>query len=674
MKLTSTATPRRKFEPREYQREAVNNFVPWYMHSPNPQALIALACGYGKTLAAAFCIEELQKMSPAARILWLIDRKELVTQTQKELAGYLDSPIGIEMSQSRAFDEPIVVASIASLHYDRLNEFSEHFQPDLVVVDEAHLGDGVARQLILAKLGGKTLYLTGTPTAGSAYRPLDFGEVLVRRTMDEGIRNKIVVPPVLIDQLGVDLSKARMYNGDYSEASLSKLLCQPGVLRRTADMIAANLNGHRSLIFASSMEHGQALAGQLYQRGIKVPQIYFDTPESQRRLIIDRFNAGEEQAIINNMILTKGFNSKGITQLFQLRPTKLPELLVQIISRGIRTDEASNKDHCRVFEIFNSATIDPKYLIQVPFERLEVEGVRQMKPVSQAAFVLSYMFNREELLKDPVATIRTKGSLVDAKKLHQVLNPVVGYDPTIADQEKTLLEAALAPPTDPEKDSSIKMLLAACRVKSLDEFLQRMDDQGWNYFPEAKIPVDDPAKLRANIAAIQVELSFAKRDYNVKTFLEDIEREKLLEPNGVSLREKLMGYHNRTNHWFRTGKASAAPYWLKPLSSQITAIRVDHQEPVFMVYDATSRVTRIPNREEREAIHYSYHIEETLVELDRETAEALGLPAKVAGELIKAGNVQAGALFKSRKTEIEEIHNYVQSYVSQQIQPSAFVL
>lgn len=672
MKLTTTTV--RKFVPREYQQEAVKNFIPWFVHSPNPKALIALACGYGKTLAAAFCIEELQKMKSDARVLWLIDRKELVTQTQKELASYLDSPIGIEMGDTEAFNTPIVVASIASLHYQRLNKFSTNFQPDLVIVDEAHLGDGITRQLILAKLGGKTLFLTGTPTAGSAYQPLDFGEVLVRRTMDEGIRNKIIVPPVLIDQIGVDLSKVRTYNGDYSEASLSKLLCQPGILRKTADLIAANLTGQRSLIFAASMKHGQALATILYQRGIKLPQIYFDTPEQQRRNIIDRFNAGQEPAIINNMILTKGFNSKGITQLFQLRPTKQPELLVQIISRGIRTDDASAKDHCRIFEIFNSDTINNKYLIQIPFERLEVEGVKQMKPVSQAAFILSYMFNRDELLSNPVTSIRNKGNLLNAQKLHEILNPNPGYDPTIADAEKALIEAAIAQPTAPEKDNSIQMLLSACHVKSLDEFLQQMDDQGWNYFPEAKIPINDADKLKAAIAEIQHQLSYAKRDYNVKAYLSDVQKEHLLEPDGVSLRVRLTGQHNRSGQWFRTGIASAVPYWIKPIGSQATAIRIDHQDPVYMVYDHESQATRLPTREEREYIHSSAYTEETLVELDSATAEALGLPTKVAGELIKASNVQAGALLKSRKTEIAEIHNYVQHYVIQQLQPAAFIL
>jgi hypothetical protein len=54
------------YAPREYQVECVAHFKPWYREPPQ-QGLIVLACGLGKTLTGAYCIENLMQQNPAPK-------------------------------------------------------------------------------------------------------------------------------------------------------------------------------------------------------------------------------------------------------------------------------------------------------------------------------------------------------------------------------------------------------------------------------------------------------------------------------------------------------------------------------------------------------------------------------------------------------------------------------
>jgi hypothetical protein len=94
----------------------------------------------------------------------------------------------------------------------------------------------------MERLPVHVLNMTGTAYAGTVFAPLDLGKPLVKRSMDYGIKNGYIVPPVLVEHLEVDLSHATIANGDYSESSLTKILSDPSILRRTAQMIAENLD------------------------------------------------------------------------------------------------------------------------------------------------------------------------------------------------------------------------------------------------------------------------------------------------------------------------------------------------------------------------------------------------------------------------------------------------
>ena len=664
-------TPRIDIPPREYQREAVSAFRSWFYEPERPEALISLACGMGKTLTAGYCIVDLLKVNAAAQVLWVIDRQELVEQTKKALEHDLHIPIGIEMGGKHAYAESIVVASMQSLHENRLAEFSSRFKPELVVFDEAHLGHGGLRASIMATTGkhhAKFLNMTGTPFMGTVFAPINLGEVLVSRSMDYGIKHGYIVPPVLVDQIRVDLSLASVSNGDYTEKSLTKLLCKENVLKRTASLISENMAGQKTLIAAASREHGQALAGALYKLGIKVPQIYYDTPKDSRKQILEDFQSGKTNVLINNLILVKGYNEPSITQMFNLRPTKLSDLTIQILSRGVRLDRNNDKKtHCRIFDIQNIADIDPKNAIHVPFEAQDREGVRQMVPISKAAFLVSYFFNKEQLQTDPIQAVKQKGELTDPTKLYNTLN--FGAQATTPDAiaTKKLLAQALMPPQSNETDNSINQLLTAARCPTLDHFMQRMDEAGLYYSPNGQVPIDQPEQLQSLISKWETEVISLKRDYDMKEFLRETTLEGILT-NKIKTSDVFKERHNRTVRWYRPWQPTTTPFWIKPIDAERTAIRIESKTMDYMVLNNKEGTIRTMLQTDWADIREASQKDEATVMLAQADIEEYNMPMAAVGSIISKMDKNAIVLHKSLEKEIQQVHAYVQDFMQKQIQ------
>lgn len=69
------------------QIEAVTNLEESFKHN-RPRALIQMATGSGKTIAAITAIYRLIKYGGARRVLFLMDRRNLGEQAEKEFQGF----------------------------------------------------------------------------------------------------------------------------------------------------------------------------------------------------------------------------------------------------------------------------------------------------------------------------------------------------------------------------------------------------------------------------------------------------------------------------------------------------------------------------------------------------------------------------------------------------------
>jgi DNA repair protein RadD len=86
----------------------------------------------------------------------------------------------------------------------------------------------------------------------------------------------------------------------------------------------------------------------LTSKGITCQAVLGDTPTKDRDTAINAFKTGKLRALVNNTVLTTGFNVPSIDLVALLRPTLSPGLYLQMVGRGARI--AEGKRQCVVLD------------------------------------------------------------------------------------------------------------------------------------------------------------------------------------------------------------------------------------------------------------------------------------------------------------------------------------
>ncbi|MGN6371324.1 MAG: DEAD/DEAH box helicase family protein [Phycisphaerae bacterium] len=138
----------REFRPdrtlRNYQIRAIDAVSTQFDQQSKRKFLLEMATGTGKTLLCAAMIRRFLATRNATRVLFIVDRTELVTQTMEDFQTILAEyqPVVFKDARRKAaglLGSSVVVATIQSLMTDR--RYRTEFTPfhfDLVINDEAH--------------------------------------------------------------------------------------------------------------------------------------------------------------------------------------------------------------------------------------------------------------------------------------------------------------------------------------------------------------------------------------------------------------------------------------------------------------------------------------------------------------------------------------------------------
>ena len=322
-----------KLELRDYQLEGVEKFEIWWL-GPELEALIALTMGMGKTITAAACIRRfLDKLKPDGRILWLTHREELIDQSKDEIQGYTGEACEIEKAEKYYTGKArILVASVQSLRGTRLEKLAKNFTFDLVICDEAHRALALTwMQVKQAFPEAKVLNLTATPFRTDIGNRLELGTILVEKNTTDGIRMGVLVPPKPIGKLEINLGAVKKRLGDYDVGSLAQLLCKEEIVQGCLELIDKNCRGHKSILFAASVDHGKLLAERLRSIGFHVGEVYGEVLTPERQGYYQGIKDGTVDIIINNLCLTEGFNLPALDVAIMLRPTRNAALYLQCL-------------------------------------------------------------------------------------------------------------------------------------------------------------------------------------------------------------------------------------------------------------------------------------------------------------------------------------------------------
>lgn len=370
MQLSSQNSSRPDFNPRWYQNEAVEQTLEFFHRKggwdydkncpvrANP--LICLPTGTGKSLVLAMLAFRILQIDPRARIIMGTHVKELIEQNADKLRWlWPNAPLGINSSglKSREYAAPIIYGGIKSMVGQMAeNGFSAFGHRDILLIDEAHLVSPntdtsyltFIQELLALNPWLKVIGLTATAyrvglghlTNGKIFTDVSYDLCNMEgfaRLLAEGYLSPVYPKPTNVK---LDVSGVGMSNGDFAQSALENAIDHFEITYEALkEMVAYGWNRRSWMIFAAGTNHAEHIAETLRTCfGISAAAVHSKMSGGRKAAdeIIKDFKRGRIRCIVNQNMLTTGFDFPPIDLIGMFRPTISTGLWVQMLGRGTR--------------------------------------------------------------------------------------------------------------------------------------------------------------------------------------------------------------------------------------------------------------------------------------------------------------------------------------------------
>lgn len=347
---------------RDYQEFAIQSVFDYFESGKTGNPLIGMPTGTGKSLVIAGLLRRIFELYPNQKVMMLTHVKELISQNYAKLKLlWPEASSGIYSSGLKSKDiwEKIIFGGIASV----AKNASLFGRVDLLIIDECHMvnpseNGQYAKFIAALKIRNpllKVIGLTATPYRlghGSIVEDGLFTDFCCDMTGMDAFNwfvNQGYLVPLIPRQteLTLDISGVKKVGGDYVASELANAIDKAEITERALrESLDVAYDRNRWLIFAAGVEHAEHIADMLTNMGVGCRPVHSKQTGKTRDDNIAWFSERSEdsRALVNNGVLTTGFDHPGIDLLLILRPTTSPGLWVQICGRGTRPDYASGYD------------------------------------------------------------------------------------------------------------------------------------------------------------------------------------------------------------------------------------------------------------------------------------------------------------------------------------------
>lgn len=313
---------------RDYQQQLVDDVRAAF--KGNRGVCMVLSTGGGKTATFTYIAENAAAKQKYTLII--AHRRKLIHQTSK---GF-DVPYSYIM-QGEEFvpDSMVHLATVQTIsrRLDRLN-----ISPDLIVVDEAHLGLSAAYMKVYEKFPlAKLLLVTATPERSDGR---GLGEVCQKMVigipMKELVRLGHLVPVRVFAPTLVDVSNVPTVKGDYDAGAVSALIDKPTVHGDILAHYRLLATGRTTMAFANTVKESKRLAELFRDNCIRAESLDAGVDDEFKDAVLARLQRGELDVVFNCQLYIEGLDIPEIDCIMDVSATQSVTRYLQKIGRGMR--------------------------------------------------------------------------------------------------------------------------------------------------------------------------------------------------------------------------------------------------------------------------------------------------------------------------------------------------
>ncbi|MCD6100055.1 MAG: DEAD/DEAH box helicase family protein [Candidatus Marinimicrobia bacterium] len=399
---------------RPYQKVAVSQVISSFV-SGREKMYIQMATGTGKTAVAAAIIAKLLTIGKIKKVLFMVDRDSLATQTVNKLNEY---GLGEYWEIKRLTTNPsdryadILVSTVQMLATgDKFTLYPNDFF-DLIILDECHrsyFGDW-HKVVEYFRKGDKKAVILGLTATPSDKETVNtdryFGPPVFRYTYRQAVKDDILADTIYYKfQTNVDLYGIHELGFDFDPEDLGRAVDVPQRNELIAEKYFEVINFEKekklkkALVFAASIKHANNLRYAFIRKYNELMGLPPDDAEAEDFIVaihtgmpnakdlireFQRINGRIKIAVSIDMLST-GIDAPDIEVLVMARPTKSKVLYAQMKGRGARKCEETGKDKFILIDFVDSWAIEEEVITN---EILEEEEETQYEEISEKPLVV----------------------------------------------------------------------------------------------------------------------------------------------------------------------------------------------------------------------------------------------------------------------------------------------
>ena len=319
---------------RGYQSDDIGSLRRNLASGTRSQILVA-PTGAGKTVIASDII--LRAVERGKRCLFLAHRKELINQCSDKLdeCGVEHGVIKSGHWRLNPFAD-VQVASVQTLVR------REHWEADVVIIDECHRSTANTYQEILARFTGQpaVIGLTATPYRQDGHGLGDMYSKIVVTTSAEGlVREGHLINPKVFASSNVDLSKLKVVRrGEYTDESASDAVADTVLRGEVVRNWKLHADDAATVCFAVNVAHSQEIVRQFNAAGVPARHLDGKTADKDREQILQDLRNRKIKVVSNVGVLCEGYDLPLLECVILARPTHSRSTWKQMVGRVMRPD------------------------------------------------------------------------------------------------------------------------------------------------------------------------------------------------------------------------------------------------------------------------------------------------------------------------------------------------